>query len=184
MIQLRLTLLPFFALAAGVPAFAQSVVSTHSGVLYFFEGSVFVGDQQMEQKFGKFPDIEEGRELRTENGHAEVLLTPGVFLRIANNSAVCMRSNQLSDTRVELLRGSAIVEANPEAKDTKVTLLYKNWQLRVPQQGVYRIDADPPQVQVYKGEVAVSVQGETTDPVTVKEDDLFLYPRCSFPRNQ
>jgi hypothetical protein len=183
MIRLRSAVLPLFALAlaARVPAFAQSVVSTHSGVLYFFEGSVFVGDKQLEQKFGKFPNVDEGGELRTETGRAEVLLTPGVFLRIGENSAIRMLSNQLSDTRVELLRGSAILEANPEAKDTKVTLFYKNWQIRVPREGVCRIDAEPPQVQTYKGEVEVSVQGKT-DVVTVKEDETLPLAAVLVPR--
>ncbi len=160
MIRLRIALLPLFGLAfvAWAPVFAQSVVSTHSGVLYFFDGAVFVGDQQAQQSFGKFPDVEEGRVLRTEKGRAELLLTPGVFLRIGENTAVRMLSNKLSDTRIELLRGSAIFEANPEAVDTKVTLIYQSWQLRVPKKGVYRIDCEPPQVQAYTGEVGVSLQ--------------------------
>jgi len=172
MIRLRSAVLPFFALGFVVwaPVFAQSVISTHSGILYFFEGTVFIGDQQAEQKFGKFPDVEEGRVLRTENGRAELLLTPGVFLRIGGNAAVRMLSNQLSDTRVELLRGSAILEANPEAADNKVTVIYRNWQLRIPQKGVYRIDSEPAQVQAYNGEVEVSVQGKT-GAVTVKEGE-------------
>ena len=168
MIRLRLAICAVFAV--GVSAFAQSVVSTHSGVLYFFEGVVFVGDEKAEQKFGKFPDVEEGRELRTEKGRAEVLLTPGVFLRVGDDSAIRMVSNQLADTRVELLRGSAIVEANPEGTGTKVTLVFKNWQMKVPQKGVYRIDSEPAKLETYKGEVEVSAQGKT-DAVTVKEGE-------------
>lgn len=168
MIRLRLALFGVFAV--GISAFTQSVVSTHSGVLYFFEGVVFVGDQKAEQKFGKFPDVEEGRELRTEKGRAEVLLTPGVFLRVGDDSAIRMVSNQLADTRVELLRGSAILEANPEGTGTKVTLIFKNWQMRVPQKGVYRIDSEPAKLEAYKGEVEVLAQGKT-DAVMVKEGD-------------
>ena len=172
MIRLRLAILPLFVFAfvASAPGFAQSVVSTHSGVLYFFEGAVFIGDEQAQQRFGKFPDVEEGRLLRTEKGRAELLLTPGVFLRIGENAAVRMLSNQLSDTRVELLRGSAIFEANPEAVDNKVTVSYKNWQLRVARKGVYRIDSEPPQVQAYTGEVEVSTQDKATA-VSVKEGE-------------
>jgi hypothetical protein len=168
MIRLRLAVCAVFAV--GVSAYAQSVVSTHAGLLYFFEGVVFVGDQKAEQKFGKFPDVEEGRELRTEKGRAEVLLTPGVFLRVGDDSAIRMVSNQLADTRVELLHGSAILEANPEGTGTKVTLIFKNWQLNVPQKGVYRIDSEPAKVEAYKGEVEVSAQGKT-DAVTVKEGE-------------
>src|SRR5215471_15789467 len=104
MILTRVALLPVFVLAslASIPALAQSVISTHSGVVYFFEGSVYIGDQRLEQKFGRFPDIGEGRELRTEHGRAEVLLTPGVFLRIGEGSAIRMLSSKFSDTRLEL----------------------------------------------------------------------------------
>ncbi|HTS77246.1 MAG TPA: hypothetical protein VMG40_13625 [Bryobacteraceae bacterium] len=157
------------AAAACFPVSAQTVVSTHSGVLYFFEGSVFLANQRLAQKFGNFPDIGEGRELRTEQGRAEVLLTPGVFLRLDHNSAIRMISEQLSDTRVELLSGSAIVELNEIAPDTAVTVIYKDWYIRAPEAGVYRIDTDPEQVRVYKGQVNVSAG--TGAPVTVKDDE-------------
>ena len=153
-------LLSAAAALAWFPAAAQSVIATHSGVLYFFEGSVFIGDTQVEQRFGRFPDIGEGRELRTGRGRAEVLLTPGVFLRIGDNTSIRMVSSRLSDTRVELLGGSAIVEAGEPAPDTSVTLIHKNWQVRIPDQGVYRIDSEPPQVQVYKGAAEVAAEGE------------------------
>ena len=63
-------------------ASAQSVISTHSGVIYFSEGAVYVGDQPLERYPGKFPSVPQGAELRTADGRAEVLLTPGVFLRM------------------------------------------------------------------------------------------------------
>jgi hypothetical protein len=172
MVRLRLAviLLITFVLTVCSAVFAQSIVSVHSGVLYFFDGAVFIGDQQAEQRFGKFPDIDEGRVLRTEKGRAELLLTPGVFLRIGDYAAIRMLSNQLADTRVELLHGSAILEANPEAAGTKVTLIYKNWRLRVPKKGVYRIDCEPPQIQAYAGEVEVSVL-DKADPVSVREGE-------------
>src|SRR5579863_3505776 len=159
------------ALAVGYPARGQSIVSTHSGVVYFFEGSAFIGDQRLEQKFGKFPDIGEGRELRTEDGRAEVLLTPGVFLRMNEHSAIRMVSSDLADTRVELLAGSAILDSNDPPPDTSVTLIRQNWQIRSPGPGVYRVDCDPAQLRVYKGEAKVSTQGNAT-PVTVREREI------------
>lgn len=158
-------------LASGFPASAQSVVSTHSGVVYFFEGSVFLGDQPLEQKFGRFPDVGEGGTLRTEHGRAEVLLTPGVVLRVDENSAIRMVSDKLSDTRVELMGGSAILESSESNADTSVKLSYKNWQVRVPKQGVCRIDANPAQVRVYKGEVEVSAGGES-ETVPVRDGEV------------
>jgi hypothetical protein len=174
------------ALLAAFPAAGQSVVSTHSGVVYFFAGTVFIGDQKLEQKFGRFPDIGEGRELRTETGRAEVLLTPGVILRVAENSTIRMLSNKLADTQVELLSGSAILESNDPPKDTAVTLIHKKWQMRLPRPGVYRIDSTPPHVQVFKGEVEVAAEGQK-DKVPVKEGetlplaDVLLTDRSTAP---
>jgi hypothetical protein len=162
----RLALLsPTVGLALLIPVSGQSVVSTHSGVVYFFEGSVFIGDQPLEQKFGRFPDIGEGGELRTEKGRAEVLLTPGVFLRVAENSSIKMVSTNLSDTRVELMSGSAILESTESNAGDSVSLTYKDWDVKLPQEGVVRIDADPAQVNVYKGEAEV----QTSDPEAGKD---------------
>jgi hypothetical protein len=53
---MRIAVALLSALASGLPAFSQSVVSTHSGVVYFFEGSAFLGDQPLEQRFGRSSD--------------------------------------------------------------------------------------------------------------------------------
>jgi hypothetical protein len=159
------------ALIAGFPASGQSVVSTHSGVIYFFVGSAFLGDEPLEQKFGRFPDIGEGRELRTKLGRAEVLLTTGVFLRLDENSSIRLLSSRFSDTQVELLGGSAILEVTEAVPDTAVKLIYKNWQMRVPQKGVCRIDTEPPQIRPYKGEVQVASDGKT-ETVAVREGEV------------
>jgi FecR protein len=159
------------ALAAGFSASGQSVVSTHSGLVYFFAGTAFLGNEPLVQKFGRFPDIGEGGELRTTAGRAEVLLTPGVFLRLDENSSIRMLSTSFPDTRVELLGGSVILEVTEKVKDTAVKLTYKNWQIRVPQEGVCRIDTDPPRIRAYKGQVAVGTEGKT-ETVTVEEGDL------------
>ena len=167
----RVVALVTLALAGtGIPTSGQSVVSTHSGLVYFFAGSVYLGDQPLEQKFGRFPDIGEGRELRTALGRAEVLLTPGAFLRLDENSSIRMLSTAFSDTQVELLGGSAILEATEAAPDMSVKLIYKNWRVRVPQKGTYRIDTAPPRILAYQGEIKVGVDGKT-DTVIVREGE-------------
>jgi hypothetical protein len=137
-----------FSLVAGaglaLPAYGQAVISTRSGVVHFFEGTVTVAGQPLESHFGKFTSIPEGAELRTEQGRAEVLLTPGVFLRVGEKSAIRMVASALANTRVELLAGSAIVESAESAAGTSVTLMYKNWNMRQPHEGSYRVDSDPP----------------------------------------
>jgi hypothetical protein len=149
-----------FGSAGWVPASAQSVISTHSGTVYFFDGSVYLGGQRLEQRFGRFPDIGEGHALRTEQGRAEILLTPGTLLRVGESSEIRLLSSKFSDTRVELLGGSAIMEANEPAKETAVTLVHKDWQVRLLREGVYRMDTELPKVTVYKGDINVSATGD------------------------
>jgi hypothetical protein len=176
MSYLPVTRLPIFALLLAVSSVApgQSVRSTHSGLLYFFDGSVFIGEERMQQKFGRFQEIGEGSVLRTEVGRAEVLLSPGVFLRVDENSALRMVSNKLSDTRIELLRGSAILEASHEAANPPDTLVYKTWRVRVPQDSVVRIEAEPAQLRVLSGSAEVST-GDGFGKVTVYRGDVLPF---------
>lgn len=142
-------------------AAAQSVVSVRSGLIHFAEGSVLVDNQLVEQKFGKFPEVREGSELRTENGRAEILLTPGTLLRIGENSAIKMVSTRLSATKVEFLRGSAILECDSAAPGTSVTIVYKSYQLRFSTPGLYRINADPAELKVRQGEADVAYDDDS-----------------------
>ncbi len=149
---------------AGLPALAQSVISAHSGLVNLSEGSVFLDDQRVEQKTGKFGQMNNGSELRTEDGRAEVLLTPGTFLRVGANSAIRMLSNKLDNTRVELLRGSAVLDQGSDTlADTSVTIVYALTEVLIKQPGQYRFDAEPPQVKVTKGGVEVTANNKTIE---------------------
>ncbi len=144
----------FGVLAAG-SAFAQNVISAHSGVVHYVEGTAYVSNERVDPKFGQFPEIKQDQEFRTEEGRAEVLLTPGVFLRLGENSSIRMVSNKLTDTRVEVLTGSAMVECDDIAKDNAVMLLYKGNSMILVKRGLYRVDTNPVRFQVYDGEAIV-----------------------------
>jgi hypothetical protein len=152
--RLSLSALAIGALAVA-PAFAQSVISAKSGTVHYTEGRVLLAGHDLEQKYGQFPDIKEGQELTTEEGRAEVLLTPGVILRMPESSTIKMISNRLSDTRIELLAGSAMVEADDTIKGDQVTLIYKDTSVEVLKRGLYRLDTSPARVRVFDGEAAV-----------------------------
>ncbi|MGA8030313.1 MAG: hypothetical protein WB992_24480 [Bryobacteraceae bacterium] len=159
------------ALVACLPVFGQSVISARSGVIHFSEGAVFVNDQPLDQKYGTFPNIKEGSTLRTEQGRAEVLLTPGVFLRIDENSSIRMAANALNDTRVEFLRGAVIVDSVDAPAQIPVTTIYKDDQVRFLKPGIYRLDSEPaPLVQAYSGEAEVTQDGKAS-----KLDTSHLY---------
>ena len=144
-----------FGVLAGSSLHAQYMISAHSGVVHYVEGKAYLNDTVVEPKFGKFPEIKENQELRTGEGRAEVLLTPGAFLRMSENSSIRMLSTRLTDTRVEILTGSAMVECDDSPKDNAVTLLYKGASMLLVKHGLYRLDANQTRFQVYDGESIV-----------------------------
>ena len=147
-----------FGVLAAASAYGQSVISAHSGVIQDVEGRAYLNDKAVDLKFGQFPDIKAGQEFRTEQGRAEVLLTPGVFLRMGENSSIQMISTQLTDTRVEVLGGSVIVECDEIPKDNSIVLQYKGNTMMLVKHGLYRVDSDPAHFQVYDGEAIVKAE--------------------------
>ena len=101
------------ALFSAVPLLAQPVIGAKSGIVNYIEGKVFLADKVLELQPAQFPEVKENTGMRTEEGRAEILLTPGVVLRIGENSSFKMITNRLIDTRLELLSGSAVVDASP-----------------------------------------------------------------------
>ncbi len=157
----------FVAVAASALAlsasglYAQSVISAHSGVLHYTEGDVTIDGQAPHAKSGTFADVKEKQELQTQVGRAEVLLTPGVFLRIGENSAIRMDSNKLSDTQVAFLKGSAIVDFVEVSKDNSVKMSYQDYAVTFVKKGIYRFDSEPAQFKVYSGEAVVTHGGSS-----------------------
>jgi hypothetical protein len=147
-----------------VSASAQPVVSAKSGLVAYVEGKVFVGGQPVTPSLTSFPDVKENMTLRTEEGRAEVLLSPGVFLRVGENSSFRMIANRLIDTRLEILTGSAVVEADEMAKDTNVTIVAGKASVLIAKHGLYRFDMEPARVKVFDGVASVTT-GEQTAPV-------------------
>jgi hypothetical protein len=149
--------------ATSFNAAAQSVISAKSGIVHYVEGRVFLNDSLVESKFGQFPDVKENQVLRTEEGRVEVLLTPGVFLRLGENGSIRMVTNRLIDTRLELLSGEAVVEADELLKDNGVTIVYKDYAVQLQKPGLYRFDSEPARLRVYTGEALLDLNGKTQE---------------------
>jgi hypothetical protein len=104
---------------AAIPAVAQPVVSAKSGTIAYIEGNVFLDEQPVEVSVSHFPNIQEKSVVRTEEGRAEILLTPGVTLRLGEKGSLRMITNRLIDTRLELTGGSAVVVADRSTWKTR-----------------------------------------------------------------
>jgi hypothetical protein len=146
---------------------AQNVISARSGLIHYVEGKVTLNGQQVVVKTAEFPEMKEGQELRTELGRAEILLAPGSFLRIAEDSAFRLVNNRLEDTKLEVLAGSALLEIGEfNSKEQAITVNVGETAVEVRKAGLYRIDANPPQLRVHDGQAGVVSGGQA---VTIKE---------------
>lgn len=149
-------------LCAGV--FGQEVVSARAGMVHFTEGQVLLDDHALDRKSGSFPNIKEGSTLRTEKGRAEILLSPGAFLRLDENSSIKMVSTELADTRLVFESGSAILDLTDGARaNNAITVTYKDARVKFPKKGVYRLDADTGVLQAYSGAAEVTYAGQQTE---------------------
>jgi len=144
------------AVLAATSAWGQSVISAHSGVIHLAEGQVTVDGKEVRQKFGEFGDVKTGQVLATQDGRAEVLLTPGVFLRVNENSSFRMVQNKLDDTKIEAVSGSAMVQVSELLEDNAITLMFHDASIALQKKGLYRIDADLGRLRVYEGEAAIT----------------------------
>ncbi len=160
------------AVAGAGCAWGQSVISAHAGMIHYVEGKVLLEGQAVDPKFGDFPEVKNDQVLETAEGRAEVLLTPGVFLRLAENSSIKMLSNKLSDTAFEVQSGSIMVEADEILKDNAITVRYKDATIALVKQGLFRVDAGSEKLRVYDGEADVTYGIKTVQAHKGKEVEL------------
>jgi hypothetical protein len=155
-------LLPVFLIGslAAASASAQMAISAKSGLIAYIEGRVLLGQESVAVKAGgRLSEIKPEQTLRTEEGRAEILLTPGVILRLGENSAVKMLANRLEDTRVELTAGSAVVEATEIDKAHAVTLLVGQASVGLRKTALLSLHAETG-IRMFKGEAQIIAGGE------------------------
>lgn len=145
-------------LASG--AMAQMAISAKSGLVSYIEGRVLLGQEEVVLKMGgRLTEMKPEDTLKTEEGRAEVLLTPGVILRLGENSSIKMIANRLEDTRVELTTGTAVVEATEIDKAHAVTLLVGEAAVGLRKMALFGLDAENG-IKMFKGEAQVIAGGE------------------------
>jgi hypothetical protein len=146
-----------------VPGSAQPVISARAGLIQYADGVVFLDSDVLRMSPGRFEQMKEGSELRTLTGRAELILTPGVFLRMGEDSAIRMDSNQLADTRVRFVTGCAIIDATNLSPKTSVTILKGDYQVQILEEGRYRFNSDPAELHVETGKAVVLFDGNSLE---------------------
>ncbi len=146
---------------AALPAAAQAVISTQAGLINYTEGTVLLNDHAFSPRAGQFQQMKKQDILRTSDaGRAEVLLNPGVFLRVGRVSEVRLDSDRIDDARVGLLSGTVLVEAAYIPKGSRVTFTWQDVAVSIEKYGIYRLQAGPATLRVISGKAVVKAGGK------------------------
>jgi len=138
---------------------AQTVISARAGLLNHLSGCVILDGNHIEASRLRLTHLIPGRHLRTEDGHAEVMLGPEVFLRLGFESEIEMVSTDLEAPQVRLLSGSALIDANGLTAREPVSVLLGRHEVRLVKKGLYRLDIPregPEAVTVWNGRAVVA----------------------------
>ncbi len=141
------------------PLSAQPVVPAKAGLISYTRGTVYLDNQRIAASTTRFIPVQENAVVRTERGRAEVLLGPCAVLRMDGDSAFRLVSNRLTEPRVDLLAGSAVVEIAALGKGASVTLGVSDVPVAMARAGLYRFDFAPPEVKVFQGRATVERPG-------------------------
>ena len=142
----------------------ENTISAKPGAVNYVEGSVSLNDKLLPSKGLRNTFLNANDVLSTEQGRTEVLLTPGVYLRVGEDSEIRMVAASLIDTKVELTRGEAMIEATGLVKDNHLEVLDHGTITTVKKNGLYRFTADnPPTVAVFDGKVRVEMGDRKVD---------------------
>ena len=169
-IRRTLGLLLLCAGGALVPLSAQKVVSARAGLLTYLQGSVCIDGKPVVLKTARFPQMKDGETLSTGpgRGRVEVLLAPGIVLRLAEDAQIRMDNTDLSDTRVTLQQGEALIEVVRLAEDNRVQVAVGETVTELTRAGLYRIGESQnaplrAKLRVYGGEALVRSGLKTAD---------------------
>ena len=142
-------------LAAILSAPAWGATPALPGTVNYVEGQVSIGNENLNAKSVGSTSLEAGQTISTETGKAEVLLTPGVFFRVGDDSAATLVSPSLTNTEVALAKGQAMVEVAEIHKDNVLRVQEDGTTTELLKTGVYGFDANKGAVRVFNGEAMV-----------------------------
>jgi len=151
----RLNLIAGFFLAAILSAPAWGATPALPGTVNYVEGQASIGSQALNAKSVGSTTLEAGQTLSTGTGKAEILMTPGVFFRLGDDSAATLVSPSLTNTEIALSQGQAMVEVDEINKDNLLRVQENGAETQLLKTGIYGFDANNDNVRVFKGEALV-----------------------------
>ena len=144
------------------PGWSQTPRVARPGTLNYVEGQAAIGNQQLTDSSIGTAELANGQSLTTQTGKAEILLTPGVVLRVADNSSVKMISADLANTEVEVDSGRALLEVADIHKQNNIRIDENGVSTKILQKGLYDFDAAHNQVRAFQGKAQLYTDKKLT----------------------
>jgi len=140
-------------ISTAAAGFAQRVISAKAGLVYFVQGRVSVEGSGRLNTGASLRQLRDGETLYSERGRAEILINPNAVLRLGDMSRLRMDDNTLTEARLCLQAGSAvvIVSEGQTRKPDAIRIDLGGTIVLLKQEGVYRLDASPDRLRVYDG---------------------------------
>lgn len=144
---------------------AQHMISSKAGFVNRVEGKVYLTrpESQEEEKAILGTQMNEGDRLSTEAGsYAELLLNPGSYIRVNENSEIRAVNTDLTRVRFELIRGSAMIEVGEVEKKEPVEIITPQGSFFIKKKGLQRLDVGEgmTRVAVRQGEIQLGTLDE------------------------
>ncbi len=141
------------------------VISAKAGGVNYVEGNVIsTGKNKKGGLLLKGDTVEIGDKVSTgANGKAEILLNPGSYIRLAENSSFEFLTTSLDDLRLRLSGGSAMFEVFAD-DDFKIVVNTPKADFSIIKSGVYRISVlndGSGKIAVWKGKARIGEFSET-----------------------
>lgn len=156
------------------------------GTVNYVEGAVYLDGQPLGKNSVGSTEMAAGQVLQTHEGRAEILLDPGIYLRVGDHSTIKMISPSITPTQVAVLRGNASVEVDQLLKQNVVQIMDHGVTTQLVKTGYYEFSANSGRVKVFKGQAEVEyannkwakVKGdhEMTLEQGVKENEAKFHP--------
>jgi hypothetical protein len=127
------------------------------GTINYVEGQVMLNGQPLGPGAGGYAVAQPNQTIETQAGFVEVLLTPGAFLRMGRDSVVNVQSLGLANLQMQVVRGSAMIEAADLVKGTVLQVSMNGGTTQIEKRGLYEFDANQQLVRVLDGKANVTV---------------------------
>src|SRR5580698_6501994 len=126
-----------FLAALSSPLWADK--TARPGTINYVEGQAAMGGQSLNAK-SVGVELGEGQSITTLSGKAEILLTPGVFLRLGPNSSAKLVAAGLTDTQVQIDQGHAMIEVDQIFPQNHLRVLQVPLTIELQKKGLYDLD--------------------------------------------